>query len=127
MTSLPEGTHVGRTHLLLADIPHMLDDIIAILADEDRLEVVGHVDRLPELEALVRSTGAEVVLMSEQLDRAVGSAAFLRRHPDVRLLTLSAGGETLRVRELVSRESVIRDVSPRDLLFAILGEPPGQD
>lgn len=104
----------------------MLTDIIGMLAEEPRMTIVARVGPEADLDEAVDSSGADVVLMSERMDRTGPYSGLLLRHPGVRVLTLSARGDRLRVRELVPREAVLTDVSPQDLIETILGRVPDE-
>lgn len=117
---------MNRTSLLLADVPAMLSDIIGMLAEEPRMRIVARVGPGTDLDEALDESGADVVLMSERMDRTGPNGSFLLRHPGVRVLTLSARGDRLRVRELVPREAVLTDMSPQDLIDAILGRIPDE-
>lgn len=100
----------------------MLGDIIVMLAEEPRLEIVARVGPLANLDEAVSESGAEVVLMSGRVKRTLRCAEFIRRHPTVRLLALSNHGERLRVCTAESSVAELRNPSPRQLIAVILGQ-----
>lgn len=101
----------------------MLEDIISTMAEDHEVEVVARIGPGADLDRSVQDSGADVVLMSEPVNRRLASLEFLRRHPHVRLITLSGDGNRLRLCELVPREVTIQDVSPEDLMALIVARP----
>ena len=116
---------VARTRIVLATPPTMLGDIVRqLLAAHPELDVAAEVSEPDALAAVVRRTGADVVVITVAADGDGGLPdglphALLREHPRLTLIALRDDARSAFVYELRLHETVITEISPRVLLAAI--------
>ena len=116
---------VARTRIVLAAPPTMLGDIVRqLLAAHPDLDVAAEVHEPDALSAIVRRTGADVVVIALPGD-GDGSLpdglphSLLRDHPGLTLIALRDDARSAFVYELRLHETVITEISPRVLLEVI--------
>ncbi|HEY8794123.1 MAG TPA: hypothetical protein VIM15_04185 [Gemmatimonadaceae bacterium] len=110
-----------RIRVVLAEMPRMLRDVVEpVLATDFEIEVVGIVDDRHELESMVRSTQADVVLVAMPSDEQAESyAELLYDSPRTTLLAITHDGRGAFLYALRPHKVGIRDVSRSGILAAI--------
>jgi hypothetical protein len=104
-------------------MPSLLRDIVAALcATEPDVDVVARAGRAVDLEATVLAHRPDVLVTSADDPAAMDPASFLFAAPRLRVLTIAEGGRVCRVERLVLERAYLMDVSPEDLIDAILDE-----
>lgn len=109
--------------LLIGAMPQMLREIVKdLLADQAGLDVVDVSGTDADLVEATRRYQPDVVVTTlrelnspELWERLVGI------HPRLRLLTVSEDGRSAWLHGLVPQRIALHDVSPQELLAAILG------
>lgn len=111
-----------RIRLLMSVMPPMLGDVIsALAAKEPDVEVVGHVGRDADLAAAIDECRAEAVVIGALDSNPAVCEQLLMSHPRLRILILGEGGRVGYLDRLAPQRTVIRDISPEELLDAIRG------
>jgi DNA-binding NarL/FixJ family response regulator len=115
------GAGVRRIRVLLAEMPRMLREVVEpVLATDFEIEVVGTVDCREELEPMVRSLHADVVLVAMPSDEQAESyTALLYDSPRTTLLAITHDGRGAFLYALRPHKVAISDVSRDGILAAI--------
>jgi len=116
-----ERTLLRRIRLLMAAMPPIQCDIVrALVAGDPRVDILA--ESLPEtdLATAVKVLHADVVMTRAWSDPAAPEA-LLRHNPGLRVLTLTDGGRVGYLDRLVVQRTVLTDVSPEELIDAVLG------
>lgn len=98
----------------------------ALAAAEHGVEVVAHIETCTDLEAAVADLRADVLVTSRDDSGPAHSSRLLFSQPRLRVLTVLRGGRACQVERLVVMRSLLEDVSPEDLIDAILDADGGQ-
>ncbi|HUH11687.1 MAG TPA: hypothetical protein VMK65_01200 [Longimicrobiales bacterium] len=101
----------------------MLRGIVRVLAaDRPSLEIVAELDSSEDLAAAATLYRADVVLTSLPCTQAEATAQrILLTHPKLRLLIMSEDARLAHLHLLLPQRMMLNDVSPGELLDAILG------
>ncbi len=114
-----------RIRLLMAGLPPLLRDVVsALAAEEPRLHVVARVGVEADLEAVVEAHQADIVMTRAVDSSPTDFEALLLSRPRLRLFTVAEGGRVCYVDRLIPSRTVLRDVSPDELMEAILDVGP---
>ncbi len=116
-----------KIKVLLASRPKLLSEVIRnMIARQPDMEVMGEVLDPIELLLAVKTTAAEVVIVtpldSEQEPRLC--RRLLADYPDLKIVTLSRTGEAATLYESGSRQQRIIEPSEQSILGAIRGVIP---
>jgi DNA-binding NarL/FixJ family response regulator len=112
---------VPPIRVVLAEMPSLLQDIVtALCAAESDVDVVARVGPAEDLEAAVTANRPDVLVTSADGPAALDSACLLFTAPLLRVLTIAEGGRVCQVERLVLERAFLRDVSPEELINAIL-------
>src|SRR5262249_44207928 len=108
--------------ILVVGLPRLLDEIMSgIIAGESGLKVVGNVSAKDVLNAIATLRPSVVVIGGES-DRTDAYVTLIQEnHPQIRIISLDAEGQTAKVYEAgraVRRET---DISPKLLLEMLRG------
>jgi chemotaxis response regulator CheB len=108
--------------VLMAAMPGMLHDIIQdALAEQPALQIVAKLEPGDDLDAAVERHEVDIVAMSAVPSKQNAiSEQMLFDHPRVRLLMLSPDGRAASLCRLILHEVTINDVSPQELVAAIV-------
>jgi two-component system, NarL family, nitrate/nitrite response regulator NarL len=115
-----------KTKVLIADDhPLVRSGIRRALEAEQDIEVVGEATNGAKVLPLIGQTGPDLVVLDLSMPQLDGFACLdqiRKRHPDVKVVILSATGDPDRVRAALSRGAtayVVKSVDVRDLAAAL--------
>ena len=110
-----------QIRILLAEMPRMLRDIVeSAVSTQDDMQVVGADAARDELDAEVRRTQPDVVIVALPRDDGAGAYdALLYERPRLKLLAVTGDGRGAFLYELRPHSAPIPDVSPGGLVAAI--------
>jgi DNA-binding NarL/FixJ family response regulator len=109
---------LGRTRILLAGLPRLLQEIVTdALKGEEEVEVVGVVDLAEDLARTARSTEATVVILGDDDPSVVVS--LLERQPRLGVLAVGADARESWLYALRPERVRLGDLSPRSLVSAV--------
>jgi DNA-binding NarL/FixJ family response regulator len=111
-----------KINVLLAIRPRMLAAVVShLVARQPDMEVVSEVMHLSELGAAIRATSAEVVILTPaDADQEVELCRQLwAQAPHLKIMSLSATGDTAHVYRSGAPTKRIADVSEASILSAI--------
>ncbi len=86
------GTHVKRIRVLVANHPRLMRELVmATIADQTDIEVVGEVENENDLADIVEQVQPDVLIIAmDQSEKRLGQCGFLLgRHPGMRILALA--------------------------------------
>jgi DNA-binding NarL/FixJ family response regulator len=111
-----------KINVLLAIRPRLLSDVVrGIVARQPDLAVVGEVRDLRTLLVTIRATEAAVVIITlpnSDRERGIGSSVLVG-YPHLKIMVLSAHGDTAVLYAAGARQTRIDDVDEESLLHAI--------
>jgi DNA-binding NarL/FixJ family response regulator len=113
---------MGKIKVLLAIRPRMLADVVRhLVARQPDMAVASEVINLTELLLAIRTTKAEVVIITPaDADSEAGIGSYLlAAYPRLKIMVLSAKGDTAVLYESGSREKHMDDVGEAAILGAI--------
>ena len=87
---------VKRVRVLVANHPRLMRELVlATIADQPDIEVVGEVQNESELAEIVEQVLPDVLIIAmDEPEKRLGQCGFLLgRHPEMRILALGAGAE----------------------------------
>ncbi len=108
--------------VLLAIQPRMLSEVVrGIVERQPDMDGVGEVSDLSELGVAIQATGAQVAIVtSVDAERESGICRdLLTEYPQLKIMALSATGDTAFLYELGARPKRIDDVGEEAILRAI--------
>jgi DNA-binding NarL/FixJ family response regulator len=111
--------------LAVDDHPLMLEAVKVVLESEDDVELVGVAESGSEALALMGRLNPDVVLLDMRMplmDGLTTLAHIRKRHPDVKVVMLSAIDEPEQIQAALRRGAasfVVKHIDPRDLASAI--------
>jgi DNA-binding NarL/FixJ family response regulator len=111
-----------KIKVLLAIRPRMIADVVRHLVEQQPdMAVIGEVIDLTELLLAIRTTGAEVVIITPaDSDGESGICSdLLLTYPQLKIMALSAKGDTAVLYELGSPRKRMDDVGEAAILGAI--------
>lgn len=106
--------------LLIATSPILRDIVRAVSATRPGVEVVGDVAPDTDLVAAAKAYAADAVIVGEADTGAPAWERLLQSDPRLRVVSLAEGGRAGCLHVLVAHHTVLKDVSPEQLLDAIL-------
>lgn len=112
------------TCIILVDGSRLLVEMLnRVFLKTDHLDVIQVADH-NDLPSAIDKQEAEWVIASLPADEPEPDwiDAFMRRHPHVRLLTISAGGSLIKMKWVESREEDISDISLPELIHILEGD-----
>ena len=113
---------MGKIKVLLAIRPRMLADVVRhFVARQPDMAVISDVIDLTELLPAIRATEAEVVIITPaDADREPGICSeLLLAYPQLKIMALSAKGDTAVLYQSSSRQKHMDDVGEASILGAI--------
>jgi DNA-binding NarL/FixJ family response regulator len=113
---------MGKIKVLLAIRPRMIAEVVRHLVEQQPdMTVIGDVIDLTELVSAIRTTGAEVVILTPaDSDGEPGIGSYLlAMYPQLKIMTLSAKGDTAVLYALGSPQKQLDDVGEAAILGAI--------
>jgi len=112
---------VGRTRIVMAEIPRMLSDIVReAVANEPDMTVVGEFTKRAALSEVLTADGADVVIVgASQAEESAVPHQILFTSPHIRVLMLETTGRRAVMYELRPHRTPLEDVSRQRLLEAI--------
>ena len=115
-----------KTKVLIADDhPLVRSGVRRALEEEDDIEVVGEAANGAKVLPLIGQTGPDLVVLDLSMPQLDGLACLdqiRKRHPDVKVVILSATGNPERVQAALARGAtayVVKSVDVRDLASAL--------
>jgi len=115
---------VQQIRVLLAKMPTLMVDIVQhVVGAESDMAVVGVVDD-DDVPGAIRRTRADVVVIGQDKDGERDFLQLLRRHPRVKVLTISADGTRGAFYELRPRRVPLGTISAETLAAAIRTRTP---
>jgi DNA-binding NarL/FixJ family response regulator len=113
---------MGKIKVLLAIRPRMLADVVRYLVErQPDMVVISELSDLTELLLAIRTTEAEVVIITPaDSDREPGiSTDLLLAYPQLKIMALSAKGDTAVLYQSSSPQKHMDDVGEAAILSAI--------
>ena len=113
---------MGKIKVLLAIRPRMIADVVRhLVARQPDMAVIDEVMNLTELLLAIRTTEAEVVIVTPaDSDREPGIGSYLlATYPQLGIMALSAKGDTAVLYQSDSRQKDMVDVGEAAILGAI--------
>jgi DNA-binding NarL/FixJ family response regulator len=111
-----------KIKVLLAIRPGMIAEVVRhLVAQQPDMAVIGEVMDLTELLPAIRTTGAEVVILTPaDSDREPGIGSYLlATYPQLKIMALSAKGDTAVLYQSSSPQKQMADVGEAAILGAI--------
>jgi len=106
----------------MAAMPPIQRDIVrALIAGDSRVEILVPPPPQTDLVAAARELQADVVMTRTDSPGPAASESLLLDNPRLRVLTLTDGGRIGYLDRLVMQRTVLMDVSPEELIDAVLG------
>jgi DNA-binding NarL/FixJ family response regulator len=117
----PSRPSVDRIRIVLVTARPILESIVlAALASETAVEVVGTFSRLEEMETFLSERAVELAIVDvgTESDSRV-EARLLHKFPRLRLLAIGGDGRTATLHELRPHATPLGEISPERLRQAI--------
>jgi DNA-binding NarL/FixJ family response regulator len=112
-----------RVRVLLAEMPPMLQDIVAdAVTGEPRVQVIGRLRPRESLSAALDRVHADVVIAAARHPDLAVAETVWSRWPRVKVLLIADRGRKAVLYVLRPDEVVLTDVSPKALAAAIRGD-----
>lgn len=107
----------------------VLGDIVRrILDGETQCRLIGELPAERDVAAAVERTGAQAVIwLVDYPGRTGGAPELLRRHPELRILTVEADGRQGFLWEMRPNREPLGELSPQVLLTALCSSTEGGD
>jgi len=116
----PKVDCLARTKVLLIDMPRMLRDIVCeVVADDPTFEIVGQLERAPDLTVTARQYDPEVIIAGDAVSEAEAIGALLEMRPRTRILTITDDGGQSILYRLSPEALALGDLSPARLREAM--------
>jgi len=98
----------------------MLRDIVCeVVADDPTFEIVGQLERAPDLTVTARQYDPEVIIAGDAVSEAVAIGALLEMRPRTRILTITDDGGQSILYRLSPEALALGDLSPARLREAM--------
>lgn len=111
--------------VLIAALPLMLHDIIYdALTEQPTLHVVARLGDADDVEAAASKYNADVIVMTAPPEQIRAAEHMLYARPRMRVLMLAPDGRSAHLYRLVPQCMSIDDVSPTQLVSAIVQSTP---
>lgn len=120
MSDMPEQ------RIILANGSRLLREMLnRILHKAEHLNVVKEVTDHRNLPSAIEQQDAEWVIVSLPTEDAAPGwiDTYMRRHPDIRFLTVSVDGSSIKMKWLESHEEDLSDLSLPELIHILEGDP----